>query len=172
MSEQAEPYRYDIMVERALRGVVKNALQEVVELGLTDDHHFFITFRTDLDEVEIPEYLKERYPGEMTTVLQHQFYDLEVKKDYFTVMLSFNNVPERLKIPYDAITIFADPSVNFALQFQPFEAEGTYEDMDDFEGDEETASDESATKKTNTASSEGEVISLDHFRKSKEQDDE
>ncbi|MBI3441289.1 MAG: hypothetical protein HY052_05745, partial [Proteobacteria bacterium] len=107
------------MVEKALRGVVKQALQEVVESGIIDDHHFYITFFTDYPGVKVPIYLKERYPGEMTIVLQHQFYDLEVTDEKFTVMLSFNNVPERLVIPLGAITIFADPSVNFALQFQP-----------------------------------------------------
>ncbi len=172
MSEQAEPYRYDIMVEKALRGVVKNALEEVVELGLTDDHHFFVTFRTDMDKVDIPDYLKERYPGEMTIVLQHQFYDLEAGKDFFSVMLSFNNVPERLKIPYDAITIFADPSVNFALQFQPFEAEGAYDDMEDFDEDAEMDGESDGSASKPKTPPEGEVISLDHFRKNKGNDDE
>ena len=114
-----EAFRYDKMVERALRGVVKQALQEVVDEGVIDDHHFYITFFTDHPGVKVPNYLKERYPGEMTIVLQHQFYDLEVDDERFTVMLSFNNVPERLTIPLAAITIFADPSVSTIRVFFP-----------------------------------------------------
>lgn len=163
MSGQEEAFRYDKMVERALRGVVQQALQEVVDDGLTDDHHFYITFHTNHPDVEIPDYLRERYPGEMTIVLQHQFYDLEVDSKQFTVMLSFNNVPERLQIPLSSITIFADPSVNFALQFQPlsdedFDEDGSYEDaeldLDDEDGEKGT----------------GEVVSLDSFRNNKDQD--
>lgn len=153
MAEDQESYRYDKMVEAALRGVVKSALEEVIEKGLFDDHHFYITFRTDHPGVEIPDYLKDRYPGEMTIVLQHQFYDLEVNDKRFTVMLKFNNVPERLQIPLTAITIFTDPSVNFALQFQPLSEED--EDID-YSDDELDLDEEEETK--------GEVISLDQFR--------
>lgn len=154
MAEDQESYRYDKMVEAALRGVVKSALEEVIEKGLFDDHHFYITFRTDHPGVEIPDYLKDRYPGEMTIVLQHQFYDLEVNDKRFTVMLKFNNVPERLQIPLTAITIFTDPSVNFALQFQPLSEED--EDID--YGDDELDLDDDEDEK------KGEVISLDQFR--------
>ncbi len=111
--------RYDRMVEEALRGVVSDALTIAAEKGLTGDHHFYITFRTPHPGVVLADYLRDRYPNEMTVVLQHQFYGLEVFDDRFTVTLSFNNVPERLVIPFDAIAVFADPSVNFALQFQP-----------------------------------------------------
>lgn len=152
-----EAFRYDKMVEKALRGVVRQAMAEVVKDGLSDDHHFYITFFTDHPGVKLPSYLKERYPGEMTIVLQHQFYDLEVDEEKFTVMLSFNNVPERLTIPLSAVTIFADPSVNFALQFQPL----SEEDDDDphFEAEElEVDKDDKQKKK-------GEVVSLDQFRK-------
>lgn len=107
------------MVESALRGVVRKAVEEVRDNGLPDDHHFYITFLTEHKGVDIPEYLKERYPQEMTIVLQYQFYDLTVDDEFLSVTLSFNNIPERLVIPMPAITIFADPSVNFALQFQP-----------------------------------------------------
>jgi uncharacterized protein len=152
-----ESFRYDKMVEKALRGVVQRALEEVVKEGLTEDHHFYITFYTDHAGVSLPAYLKERYPGEMTIVLQHQFYDLEVDENRFTVMLSFNNVPERLTIPLSAVTIFADPSVNFALQFQPLS-----DDEDDeihFEAEELELDKEDKQKK------KGEVVSLDQFRK-------
>lgn len=153
MAEDDDSYRYDKMVEAALRGVVKSALEEVIEKGLFDDHHFYITFRTDHAGVEIPDYLRERYPGEMTIVLQHQFYDLEVDDKKFQVMLKFNNVPERLRIPLTSITIFTDPSVNFALQFQPLSEEDEDIDYSDDEVDGEDGDD--AT---------GEVISLDQFR--------
>lgn len=151
-----EAFRYDKMVEKALRGVVQQALNEVVKEGLTEDHHFYITFFTEHAGVSLPPYLKDRYPGEMTIVLQHQFYDLEVDSDKFSVMLSFNNVPERLVIPLAAVTIFADPSVNFALQFQPLSDE---EDDIQFEAEELDVDREDKHKK------KGEVISLDSFRK-------
>jgi uncharacterized protein len=154
---QDEAFRYDKMVERALRGVVQQALQEVVDDGLVEDHHFYITFFTEHPGVKIPSYLKERYPGEMTIVLQHQFYDLEVDVERFTVMLSFNNVPERLTIPLAAVTIFADPSVNFALQFQPLSEEDDEEIH--FEAEELDLDKDDKQKK------KGEVISLDSFRK-------
>lgn len=154
-----ESFRYDKMVEKALRSVVQQALEEVVKDGLLDDHHFYITFFTDHPGVNIPSYLKDRYPGEMTIVLQHQFYDLEVSPEKFTVMLSFNNVPERLTIPLSAITIFADPSVNFALQFQPLTEEEEGEGALHFDAEELELDREDKQKK------KGEVISLDSFRK-------
>lgn len=157
-----EAFRYDKMVEKALRGVVCQALSEVVKDGLSNDHHFYITFFTDHVGVKMPGYLKERYPGEMTIVLQHQFYDLEVDDDQFSVMLSFNNVPERLTVPLSAVTIFADPSVNFALQFQPLS-----EDDDDdphFEAEEMELDGAEKQKK------KGEVVSLEQFRKKDKKD--
>ena len=117
-----EQLRYDRMVETALRGVVRDALTEVAERGLPGNHHFYLTFRTGFPGVEIPDYLASQYPNEMTIVLQVQYYGLVVTDDHFEVTLSFNNVHERLVIPFAAITTFADPSVNFALQFQPLAA--------------------------------------------------
>lgn len=114
-----EQLRYDRMVETALRGVVRDALKQVADRGLPGNHHFYLTFRTAYPGVELPDYLKSQYPNEMTIVLQYQFYGLELTEDAFAVTLSFNNVHERLGIPFGAITTFADPSVNFALQFQP-----------------------------------------------------
>lgn len=110
--------RYDRMVERALRTVVRDALAEAAEHGLPDDHHFYVTFLTHYPDVEIPAYLRSQYPQEMTIVIQYQFYALTVDRDQFSVTLSFNNAKERLTIPFAAITTFADPAVNFALQFQ------------------------------------------------------
>jgi len=149
--------RYDRMVEKALRGVARQAVEEVMRDGLPGDHHFYITFLTEYDGVQIPNYLRERYPGEMTIVLQYQFYDLDVDDEFLRVTLSFNNVPEKLIVPLQAITIFADPSVNFALQFQPLDSANYDDDPDD-----EPAS---RKKKKSGGSEKGEVVSLDQFRK-------
>lgn len=159
MSNDDDILRYDKMVEHALRGVVKSAVEEVMEDGLPGDHHFYITFMTDYPGVEIPDYLRDRYPGEMTIVLQYQFYDLEVDHHKMQVTLSFNNVPERLVIPLSAITIFADPSVNFALQFQPLG-----EDLDGPDTDPDDTGTDSGGKK-DKEEKKGEVVSLDQFRK-------
>lgn len=159
--DDEDTLRYDRMVESALRGVVREAIDEVIEEGeLPGDHHFYITFITDFAGVKIPAYLRDRYPSEMTIVLQYQFYDLSVDEEKMGVTLSFNNVPERLEIPLAAITIFADPSVNFALQFTPMNDEGEA-DFPDGGDDDDTPprGDDSGEKKT------GEVVSLDNFRK-------
>ena len=161
--EDDDILRYDRMVEQALRGVVRKAVEEVKADGLPGDHHFYITFMTDYPGVQIPDYLRDRYPGEMTIVLQYQFYDLDVDKDKMSVTLSFNNVPENLVVPLGAITIFADPAVNFALQFQPtgeegpdFDPEGLLDELDDEDG-----SDDDKPKDDKS----GEVVSLDQFSK-------
>lgn len=162
--EEDEILRYDKMVESALRGVVKQAIEEVMEDGLPGDHHFYITFMTDYPGVDIPDYLRDRYPGEMTIVLQYQFYDLGVDDEKMTVSLSFNNVPERLNIPLAAISIFADPSVNFALQFQPMGDESDPDfDPDSLPDDDDDSGDKG--KDDDTGSKTGEVVSLDKFRK-------
>jgi hypothetical protein len=117
--------QYDRMVENALRGVVRQALASVVEQGLPGNHHFYLTFRTNHPGVEIADRLRAQYPQEMTIVLQHQFWGLEVGDEHFVVNLSFSNAPERLKVPYAALVSFVDPSVKFGLQFQaPPEAAG------------------------------------------------
>jgi uncharacterized protein len=159
--DEDEILRYDKMVESALRGVVRSAVEEVIEEGLPGDHHFYITFMTDHPGVVLPDYLRDRYPGEMTIVLQYQFYDLSVDDHNMHVTLSFNNVPEQLVVPLEAISIFADPSVNFALQFQPL---GDHDDDFDPDGggeprDDDEDSDDKKGSKT------GEVVSLDQFRK-------
>ncbi len=164
MTEEDEILRYDKMVEKALRGVVRQAIEEIIVDGqLPGDHHFYITFLTDYAGVSIPDYLRDRYPGEMTIVLQYQFYDLAIDDDKLQVTLSFNNIPEKLVVPLAAISIFADPSVNFALQFQPmgesddFDPDGLPFDDDDEDDDGEK--DKKGDDKT------GEVVSLDKFRK-------
>ncbi len=119
-----EGLRYDAMVEQALRNVVRRALSYAAERGLPGDHHFYISFRTNDPGVDIPAQLRSRYPNEMTIVLQHQFWGLDVGEEAFGVTLSFSDVPERLTIPFSAISAFADPSVRFGLQFDSGQGEG------------------------------------------------
>jgi hypothetical protein len=110
---------YDEIVQEALRAVVGRVLGEVEETGiLPGEHHFYITFKTGAAGVDIPRHLSERFPDEMTIVIQNRFWDLKVGGDGFEVGLSFNQAPARLIIPFSAITGFVDPAVNFALQFQ------------------------------------------------------
>ncbi len=110
---------YDEIVQDALRAVVGRVLGEVErEGGLPGEHHFYITFRTDAPGVDVPRHLSERFPEEMTIVIQNRFWDLKVLEDRFEVGLSFNQIPSHLVIPFAAVTAFVDPAVNFALQFQ------------------------------------------------------
>lgn len=111
---------YDEIVQEALRAVVGRVLGQVVAEGgvLAGDHHFYITFRTTAPGVDIPAHLKERFPEEMTIVLQNKFWDLVVEPELFSVGLSFNQIPTKLVVPFSAITAFVDPAVDFGLQFQ------------------------------------------------------
>jgi hypothetical protein len=118
-----DPLRYDRMVERALRNVVRDALRETAANGLPGAHHFYITFRTGHAGVVMPEWLRASYPEDITIVLQYQFWGLEAEDDRFQVTLSFNGRNERLEVPYEAITAFADPSVKFGLQFDSAKGE-------------------------------------------------
>jgi uncharacterized protein len=111
--------RYEALVLDALRGVVRAVLQRVLKRGIPGDHHFFITFDTRAAGVGLSKRLRDQYPHEMTIVLQHQFWDLAVTDDRFEVRLSFNNIPERLVIPFSAVRIFQDPTVHFALALRP-----------------------------------------------------
>lgn len=108
---------YDVLTQEALRSVIRSVLDRVSRTGLPGDHHLYIAFDTQAENVSISKRLKEQYPEEMTIVLQYQFWDLEVTDERFEVKLSFNNVPERLVIPFDAVKAFFDPSVQFGLQF-------------------------------------------------------
>src|SRR5712671_2380736 len=109
---------YEALTDRALRGVVREALKRVQKQGLIGSHHFYLTFKTQDPGVEIPDFLKERYPDEITIVLQNQFSGLNVTEDSFEVTLSFQKLPARLFVPFAAMTGFADPSVQFGLQFK------------------------------------------------------
>lgn len=110
--------RYDILAQAALRGVVRTVLADVAKNGLPGDHHFKITFTTTAPGVRLSERMRERYPQEMTIVLQYQFWDLTVTEQSFDVGLSFGGVPERIGIPFDAVSAFYDPSVQFGFQFE------------------------------------------------------
>ncbi len=118
MSE--DKIRYDILASEALRGIIRTVLQRAQKRGLPGDHHFYITFDTCAPGTILSKRLKEQYPEEMTIVLQHQFWDLMVYEDRFEVKLSFNNVPERLVVPFAAIKSFVDPSVQFGFNPNAF----------------------------------------------------
>ena len=113
----ADLIRYDLLVQDAVRGVVRKVLSDVARDGVPGEHHFYIGFRTHARGVRLSARMRELYPDEMTIVLQHQFWDLSVTGEAFEVGLSFQNIPEMLLIPFDAVTRFADPSVRFELQF-------------------------------------------------------
>lgn len=151
--------RYDLMVQDALKGVVRETLKRVAKSGLPGEHHLYITFRTDHPGVELSPMLKSRYPQEMTIVLQHQFWGLEVSEEAFEVGLSFNRVSEHLCIPFAAIRGFFDPSVKFGLEFQVEQSSSATE--------EEPAI--LPAKSENEAEPDdgkpAEVVSLDSFRK-------
>ena len=114
--------RYDLLVQDALKGVVRKVLGDAAKDGLPGDHHFYVSFRTDFPGVRLSPRLREKYPEDMTIVLQHQFWDLAVTEQSLEVGLSFSGVPERLFIPLDALTGFFDPSVQFGLKFEIQEA--------------------------------------------------
>ena len=109
--------RYDILAQEALRGVMRKVLAEVARTGLPGNHHFFITFLTGAPGVRISTRLRERYPEQMTIVVQFQYWDLKVTDTGFEIGLSFSDVPEKLEIPFSAVRGFYDPSVNFELEF-------------------------------------------------------
>ena len=115
--------RYDILVQEALRGIVRKVLNEVTRAGLPGDHHFYISFETCAPGVQVSNRVRSKYPKEMTIVLQHQFWDLVVTENAFDIGLSFGGVPEHLHIPFKAVKGFFDPHVQFNLQFEPYRAD-------------------------------------------------
>jgi hypothetical protein len=110
-------FHYDALVDDALRGVVRRVLRQVADKGLPGSHHFYISFRSTDPGVRLPDYLRAKYPEEMTIVLQHQYWDLIIAEDFFEVTVSFNKQQERIKVPFAALSAFVDPSVRFGLQF-------------------------------------------------------
>jgi len=126
---------YDEIVQEALRDVVGRVLREVEQSGgLPGGHHFYITFKTRMPGVSIPKHLAERFPDEMTIVIQHRFWDLKVAAQEFSVGLSFGGVPSTLVVPFAAVTDFVDPAVDFSLKFQA-NASGEHEEHDEAEND-------------------------------------
>jgi hypothetical protein len=124
----ADQIRYDVLVQQALRGMVRDLLSDTAKQGLPGGHHFFITFDTTADGVRLSDRLRAQYPEEMTVVLQHQFWELKVTDEAFEVGLSFGGVAEKLRIPFEAVKAFADPSVQFTLQFEMLEVPGDEQD--------------------------------------------
>ncbi|MEW9918806.1 SspB family protein [Marimonas sp. MJW-29] len=155
---------YGNLMHDAMRGLIRKVLLDVAERGLPGNHHFFITFDTSHPDAELADWLSDRYPGEMTVVMQHWYDNLEVGDEGFSVTLNFGDAPEPLYIPYDAIRTFVDPSVEFGLRFEQQESDDW--DVEDDSAEAETPKEaprklELAEKKAKDA----EIVSLDSFRK-------
>jgi hypothetical protein len=149
---------YGRLMHRAMRGLIQEVLEDVDKNGLPGDHHFFITFDTGHPDAELADWLSDRYPGDMTVVMQHWYEDLDVTDDGFTVTLNFGDAPERLYIPYDAIKTFIDPSVEFGLRFESQDDE----DEDDLPPEGPDGGDSPTPDQPHQ---DADVVSLDHFRK-------
>jgi hypothetical protein len=121
-------FHYDALVDDALRGVVRRVLRQVGDKGLPGSHHFYISFRSQDPGVQLPAYLRAKYPEEMTIVLQHQYWDLIITEEFFEVTVSFNKQQERIKVPFAALSAFVDPSVRFGLQFDRKDKSGALTD--------------------------------------------
>ena len=147
---------YGNLMHRAMRGLIQTVLKDVADHGLPGAHHFFITFDTTYPGVEIADWLRSRYPEEMTVVIQHWFENLEVTDDGFSVTLNFGNAPEPLIIPFDSVRTFVDPSVEFGLRFE------THADDED---DDDEIEDEDEVEESPARPHEAEIVSLDKFRK-------
>lgn len=147
---------YGNLMHRAMRGLIQEVLEDVAEHGLPGAHHFFITFDTRHPETRLADWLRDRYPEEMTVVMQHWYDNLKVDPEGFAVTLNFGDTPEPMYIPFDAIRTFVDPSVEFGLRFETHEAE---EDEEEDEG--EPAGPEAPEGERKDA----EVVRLDTWRK-------
>ena len=150
----AKSIDYGNLMHRAMRGLIQTVLKDVSSHGLPGAHHFFITFDTTVDRVEMADWLRSRYPGEMTIVLQHWFEDLIVSDEGFEITLNFGNQPEHLVIPFDAVRTFVDPSVEFGLRFE------THDDDDDEDEDDEDPEDDPTPPQ-----GDAQIVRLDKFRK-------
>ena len=147
---------YGNLMHRAMRGLIQTVLQDVARDGLPGAHHFFITFDTTHPDVAIADWLRARYPSEMTVVIQHWFENLTVTDDGFSITLNFGNQPEPLVIPFDSVRTFVDPSVEFGLRFE------THSDEDDEEDDENGDDDGDDDP---PPQQDAQIVSLDKFRK-------
>lgn len=150
---------YGNMMHRAMQSLIADVLRDVRDHGLPGDHHFFITFDTREDGVEMADWLRDRYPEEMTIVIQHWFDNLTVEDDNFTITLNFGNSPEPMRIPFDSLRTFVDPSVEFGLRFETQDYDEDEDDEDEGEVEPEDVSDDSPARGS------GEVVSLDKWRK-------
>ncbi|WP_378950011.1 SspB family protein [Mesorhizobium sp. ANAO-SY3R2] len=168
--------RYDILAQEALRGVMRKVLAEVARTGLPGNHHFFITFMTGAPGVRISSRLRERYPEQMTIVIQFQYWDLKVTETGFEVGLSFSDIPEKLEIPFSAVRGFYDPSVNFELEFEvkaeavepeevPAEPVAVVKPERKSESKKKAAAPEKETPDEQAPNKGADVVSLDAFRK-------
>jgi uncharacterized protein len=172
--------RYDLLAQAALRGVVRTVLADAAKNGLPGEHHFKITFATGTAGVRLSERMRAQYPQAMTIILQHQFWDLTVRDDAFEVGLSFGGVAEKLTVPFNSVTAFFDPAVQFGFQFEPLDTEPADEADAGAEAPEQLsppAAASSAAAKTpdaspppdnakqDTPNGGAEVVSLDRFRK-------
>ncbi|HEU4549895.1 MAG TPA: ClpXP protease specificity-enhancing factor SspB [Rhizomicrobium sp.] len=160
---------YQALTDAALRGVVREALRRIEKSGLIGAHHFYLTFKTHAEGVDIPDFLREQYPDEMTIIIQHQYWALKVKEDYFEVTLTFKKLPAPLHIPFSALTAFFDPGVQFGLQFRT-ESEkqaagpGPVVVPAGQSSNGEMGAEEAVAKPPEKVAP-GEVVSLDSFRK-------
>ena len=159
MSNTTQTIDYGNLMHKAMRGLIYEVLTDIASKGLPGNHHFFITFDTMHPDVEIADWLSDRYPGEMTIVIQHQYEGLMVTEQGFSITLSFGDSPEPLYIPYDAIKTFVDPSVEFGLRFE------TQEDEDRQEEAPEAPMEVMAEPEDEGEHHDAEVVSLDQFRK-------
>ena len=160
---------YQALTDSALRGVVRDALRRIEKSGLIGAHHFYLTFKTHAEGVDIPDFLKEQYPDEMTIIIQHQYWALKVKDDYFEVTLTFKKLPAPLHIPFAALTAFFDPGVQFGLQFRaegeaqkPAPAPVAVPNAPENQGE---TPEPVGPKPGHAGEKPGEVVSLDSFRK-------
>lgn len=174
MTEKITSIPYEDIVQTALRTVVHDVLLQVSKDGLPGNHHLYITFQTHYPGVQFADYLKERHPDEVTIVLQHQFWDLEVNDKGFAITLSFNDIREKLYIPYASITGFVDPSVKFGLQFTPLEVDEESEEDTNISLDKDINKKQKKSKQPSEETFDqeappeaGKVITLDAFRKKK-----
>ena len=155
---------YGNLMHRAMRGLIQEVLSDVAANGLPGKHHFFITFDTMHPDVEIADWLSDRYPNEMTVVMQHWYDNLEVTDDGFSVTLNFGDSPEPLYIPYDAVKTFVDPSVEFGLRFESQDEEGAEDGAES--GETLLAPGAAAPPETkDDTAKDAEIVSLDKFRK-------
>lgn len=157
-------FDYPHMVREALRQVPREALRRAAEIGIPGSHHLYLSFRTDHPGVRVASFLRDRYPEEMTIVLQHQYWDLEVDEEGFSVGLSFGGRPEHIHIPFQALTAFIDPGAEFGLRFDGAPA-APAGDIPPSEGDDESVPEEEREAEIAAVRTPAEVVSIEKFRK-------